>query len=373
MPLTFQSPTIARVAGIPLRLHWSFLLFLGFMLVANTLRAGIAASLGGIVFILALFLSVTLHEFGHSLVARRFGIKVRDITLLPIGGVSHLETTPDEPRQEFLVAVAGPAVSFSLALLLFSTMRLTGFPSQGSGFAFPSGYLWGGRFLASMATANLILGVFNIIPAFPMDGGRVLRSLLAQRMSFVRATRIAASIGQGFAFVFALFGLFTNPWLIFIALFIYMGAGAEERTVEVRDLLRNIPARRAMSTLFEKISPQEPLSRVLEHAYRGCQEDFPVVDGDVIKGVLTKASILSALHDKGPEVRAENAMLTDFRVLNPEDLLSEAYARIQGCNCSSLPVVQDGRLVGIVTLENLGRFFLYESARQKWFERQEEE
>ncbi|HHY47250.1 MAG TPA: CBS domain-containing protein [Firmicutes bacterium] len=367
-----QSFTLAEIAGIPVRLHWTFLLFLAFMLVANTLRAGLAASLGGIGFIIALFLSVTLHEFGHSLMARKFGIKVRDITLLPIGGVSQLETIPDDPKQEFLVAVAGPAVSLALAFIFFVLMRLTGFSILSPRYASPAQYLWGGRFLASLASANLILGLFNIIPAFPMDGGRVLRSLLAQQMNYIEATRIAAAIGQGFAFLFALLGLFSNPWLIFVALFIYMGAGTEERTTEIRRVLGNIPVHRVMTTFFERVSPDEPLARVLEYAYRGCQEDFPVVDGDTIKGVLTKASILAALHEKGPDIRVSEAMLTDYTVLSPNDMLAGVYERMQACNCSSLPVLQDGKLVGMVGLENIGRFFMYESARQH-AKKQEEE
>jgi len=356
-----QSFTLIEVAGIPIRLHWSFLLFLVFMLISGAVGAGLASSLGGLGFIIALFASVTLHELGHSLVARRFGIKVKEITLLPIGGVSQLEEIPDDPRQELLVAIAGPAVSLGLAAVFIVALRATGI-AMGLGTI---EYLWGGRFVASLASANVILGLFNLIPAFPMDGGRVLRAILAMRMNYLEATRIASSVGQGFAFLFALLGLFTNPWLIFIALFIYMGAGTEERTAEIRRVLGGVPVNRVMTTRFEIVLPTEPLAAVLERAYRGCQDDFPVVEGGVVKGILTKASVLAALHEKGPEISAAEAMQVEFVTLSPTDMLAQVYEKMRGCNCSSLPVVQDGKLVGMVGLENIGRFFAYESAKQK--------
>ncbi|MBC7083712.1 MAG: site-2 protease family protein [Firmicutes bacterium] len=356
-----QSFTLIEIAGIPIRLHWTFLLFLAFTLVSGALRAGLAASFGGVGFIIALFLSVTLHELGHSLAARKFGIKVRDITLLPIGGVSQLEEIPDDPRQELLVAIAGPAVSLGLAVIFFAVLHATG---VAVGLAAVQ-YLWGGRFIASLASANLILGLFNLVPAFPMDGGRVLRAVLALRMNYLDATRIAASVGQGFAFLFALLGLFTNPWLIFIALFIYMGAGTEERTAELRRVLGGVPVHRVMTTRFERVSPDEPLAAVLERAYRGCQDDFPVMEGDAVRGILTKASVLAALHEKGPDITVAEPMQTEFLTLAPNEMLARVYEKMRGCNCSSLPVVQDGKLVGMVGLENIGRFFAYESAKQK--------
>jgi Zn-dependent protease/predicted transcriptional regulator len=355
------SITIAKIFGIPVRLHLTFLGFLLFIAIMNAVRGGIHSATYGVLFIIAIFISVTIHEIGHSLVAQSYGIKVKDITLLPIGGVSRIERIPDDPKQELRIAVTGPLVSFGIALLLFIIIILIAGPKGISGFSFV-----GGRFLPNLMWVNVLIGIFNILPGFPMDGGRVFRAILAQRMGYVKATKIAASVGQGFAILLGIVGLFFNIWLVFIAFFIYIGAGEEERMVQVRSLLRDIPVAKVMATNFQKLSPDDTLRKALEHIYHGFQEDFPVVSENKIVGILTKNEILSSLHKLGLDTKVTEVMKKDFIAVKPNQMLTEVYEQIKRCGCSSLPVVKGNELLGIITMEAIGQFFMFESAQQDY-------
>ena len=290
---------VGRIAGIDLYVHVTFVILVGWVALSHYLarRSG-ADALMGVAFILTLFAIVVLHELGHALTARRFGIPTRDITLLPIGGVARLERMPEDPKQELLVALAGPAVNVMLAGILFLVVDL------GPGLA-PYGEVVrvGGSFLDQMLWVNVSLAAFNLLPAFPMDGGRVLRALLAMRMEYVRATQVAAGIGQAMAVLFGFVGLFTNPFLVFIALFVWLGAAAEASTVQMRSALGNIPVRKAMITDFRVLAPQDPLGRAVDHVLAGFQQDFPVVEHGQVAGVLTRADLLSALARRGQEAR----------------------------------------------------------------------
>ena len=212
---------LGSLLGIPVYLHYGFLLLLGFIALSQAMTGGVAAAIDGVVFVVAIFGCVVLHEFGHALTARRFGIRTRDVTLLPIGGVARLERMPEDPRQELCVALAGPAVNVVIAGALGVWLVVT----AGS---------VGGSLFSRLMAVNLGLVVFNMLPAFPMDGGRVLRALLAQRTDYVRATDIAAGIGKAMAFLFGIAGLFWNPMLLLIALFVWSGAGQEAAFVRHR-------------------------------------------------------------------------------------------------------------------------------------------
>jgi Zn-dependent protease len=248
---------VGTLLGIPVHLHWTFLLLLGFVALSQAFVYGsLSAALGGVVFVSAIFACVVLHEFGHALAARRYGIATRDVTLLPIGGVARLERMPDDPGQELVVALAGPAVNLAIAGLLGVWLTLGGFVSPG-GLSLTDGSL-----AARLLSVNLALVVFNMLPAFPMDGGRVLRALLARRTSYVRATDVAATIGRGMALLFGVAGLVWNPMLILIALFVWTGAGQEAAMV------RNRAASHGWGLPFEargvSADPREPASWVVE-------------------------------------------------------------------------------------------------------------
>ncbi|HZI89472.1 MAG TPA: site-2 protease family protein, partial [Candidatus Polarisedimenticolia bacterium] len=205
---------IASVAGIPVRVHATFFLLLIWFFAAGSSR-GFAAAIGSVLFLLSAFACVVLHEFGHALTARRYGVVTRDITLLPIGGVARLDRFPRHPSQEIAIALMGPAVNVVIAGALYLVMRFSS-----TVYDFGNPLLLERSFVARLFVFNVLVTLFNLVPAFPMDGGRVLRALLAMRLDYVRATRIAAHVGQAIAFLFGILGLFGNPMLIVIALFV---------------------------------------------------------------------------------------------------------------------------------------------------------
>jgi len=358
---------LARIAGIDVMIHWTFAILLFWLATANLIQGkGIVASALGLAFVLAIFTCVVLHEFGHALVARRFGIKTPDITLLPIGGVARLERIPEDPKQEFLIAIAGPLVNVVIALILLAGLLLTG------GFNLltnPDQSWFGGGFWVSLLLVNIFLVVFNLIPAFPMDGGRVLRAILATNMSHVRATEIAANIGQVIAICFGVIGLFTNWFLIFIALFIYIGAQAEAHLVLTRSMLEGVRVRDAMMTRFVVVGPHDPVSVVVEELLAGDQQDFPVVEGDRVLGILRKNELIEAIANGKPESEVSSVMQTDCLPVSESDMLRDAFEAMQQAVCSTLPVYRDGRLVGLLTQANVAEWLMIQSAMHTAAER----
>ncbi|MDB5310454.1 MAG: Peptidase [Gemmataceae bacterium] len=352
---------LGRIAGIDVYVHFTFLLLLAWVALAHYLPSGdLAEAVAGLVFVLAIFGIVVLHELGHALAARRYGIRTRDITLLPIGGVARLERMPEDPRQELVVALAGPAVNVVLAAGLFAGLAL------GGGLAPPGeAARVGGGFLAQLFWVNVSLAVFNLLPAFPMDGGRVLRALLAMRLDYVRATQVAARVGQGMALLFGFLGLFGNPFLLFIALFVWIGAAQEASQVQLRSVLDGIPVGRVMITDFRTLRPDDPLARALEYLQAGFQRDFPVVENGRLVGVLTRDDLTAALGRSVPDARVGDVMQRDFVTVDPRDMLQTALAGLQDCDCHTLPVVESGRLVGLVTADNLTEVLMIQQARRE--------
>ena len=352
---------IARIAGIDVNIHATFLLliaFYGFTAWRQTQTT--AGTLAGIGFLLALFGSVVLHEFGHALTARRFGIKTRDITLLPIGGVARLERMPDKPIQELWVALAGPAVNVGIAVVLFGVLFFSN-----TLVPLTDTSLTAGPFLERLLTVNISLVLFNLIPAFPMDGGRALRALMALRLDYVRATQIAASIGQGLAFVFGLVGLFTNPFLVFIALFVWIGAQQEASMVQMKYALSGIPVSDAMQTDYRILRPEETLSQAVNYILGGSQQDFPVLEGERVTGILTRADLMAALSRRDENARVGEFQRREFETVHPGEMLESAFARLQACGCHIFPVVREGKLVGLLTSENIGEFMMIQSAMKQ--------
>jgi len=349
---------IGRVAGIDVHLHFTFLILLGWVALSHYfVRQNWQDALGGLGFTLALFTIVVLHELGHALMARRYGIRTRDITLLPIGGVARLERIPEKPKQELLVALAGPAVNVVLAALLLVVLIV--------GAELPAARdikLVGGPFLAKLMWVNVSLAIFNLLPAFPMDGGRVLRAVLAMRMDYVRATNIAASIGRGMAWVFGFIGLFTNPFLIFIALFVWMGAEQEAEQARMKSALAGVPVGRVMMTDFRVLKPGDTLARAVEHILAGSQQDFPVVDGKRVVGVLTRGDLLNGLAKRGQFAPVADVMQRILCAAEAGEMVERVLARLQQNDCRVLPVTRDGELAGLLTTENLGEYMMIQTA-----------
>jgi Zn-dependent protease len=317
----------------------------------------IAGTVEGVGFMLALFACVVLHEFGHALTARRYGIKTRDITLLPIGGVARLERMPEEPTQELAVALAGPAVNVVLAGLLYGWLAVRGTLEPLASLSISQG-----SFLERVMMVNATLAVFNLIPAFPMDGGRVVRALLAMRLEYVRATQIAAALGQGLALVFGFIGLFANPLLIFIAFFVWIGASQEASLVQMKAAVGGIPVSRAMVTEFEAVPESASLGSVVDILLRGAQEDFPVTREGELVGILERRGLVAGLTHHGREVPVSKVMRTDYSTVDAPGMLESALVTMQTCGCETLPVMRDGRLVGLLTKHNVGEFLAIQSA-----------
>jgi Zn-dependent protease/predicted transcriptional regulator len=349
---------IGTFAGIAVYMHATFVLLLGWIALTHWMQyQSLIPTLTGVAFILALFLCVVLHEYGHALTARTFGIATKDITLLPIGGLARLERIPDKPNQELWVALAGPAVNVVIAALLAAYLFLTGHfqPVQQIG-------LTHGAFLERVMFANVFLVGFNMIPAFPMDGGRVLRALLAKRMEYARATRIAASVGQGLAFAFGFLGLFTNPFLVFIAFFVWIGAAQEAAMAETKSVLGSVSAKDAMIPEFRTLSPRDELSQAVKLILNGWQQDFPVVDQGRVVGMLLRSDMIATLASGEAHASVREAMREDFPVASPMEPLHSVFTRLHDTQAATVPIVENGRLVGLITLENMTEYMMVRAA-----------
>jgi Zn-dependent protease/CBS domain-containing protein len=349
---------LGRLFGIDVYVHFTFLLLLGFIGISHWMtEQSPAAAANGMLFFLALFGCVLLHEYGHALAARRYGIGTRDITLLPIGGVARLERMPDKPSQEFVVALAGPAVNVVIAAALAAWLTLTGSWQPLSALS-----TTGGGFAERLLAVNVFLVVFNLLPAFPMDGGRVLRALLALRLDYARATRIAARIGQGMAVVFGFAGLFGNPMLLLIALFVWIGAAQEAAAVEMKTSFAGATVREAMLTDFKTLAPGQTLADATRLLLAGSQQDFPVVERDSVIGILAHRELFLALREQGERAVVADVMRREFALLSAEAPLESALAPENVEKGLAMPVLDGGRLVGLVTAENVGEFFMIRRA-----------
>jgi Zn-dependent protease len=295
---------IARIGGTDLKIHVTFLLLLAWIGFAHFRVGGWPAAWQGVLFILLLFACVVLHEFGHVVAARRYGIQTPDITLLPIGGVARLQRMPDKPAQELVVALAGPAVNVVIAAILFVLLGHLTDPADAAHLEDPRIGM-----LSRLAWVNVSLVVFNLIPAFPMDGGRVLRALLAMHLKYARATQIAATVGQALAFLFGFLGLLYNPLLIFIAIFLYMGAAAEASYAHIKEITSGLPVTEAMSADFITLPPEAPLEYAVDVLRRTRQSEFPVVGsaGNIV-GILTRENLIRGLHSAGPQAQVASVM-----------------------------------------------------------------
>jgi len=346
------STKIGRFAGIDVFVHLTFLFLVAWIALLHWQQGqSLAAVLAGVFFILAIFLCVVLHEFGHALMARRYGIQTRDIILLPIGGVARLERMPTQPVQELWVALAGPAVNLVIAVLLYAWVWATASWEPLSGLTVTTG-----PFLERLMAVNVFMIVFNMIPAFPMDGGRVLRALMATRLEYSRATRIAASIGKGVALFFGAAGLFYSPFLILIAVFVWITAGQEAAMARMKSSIGDVPVQRAMIRDFKTLSFYDNLSRAVELSLTGTQRDFPVVKDGILQGILRQSDLFKALSEKGAHASVASATQKDVTTIDDTDTLETVVNKLNDCRCHALPVTRRGKLVGLVTSENLGVF-----------------
>lgn len=349
---------VAEISGIAVYVHATFLVLVAWFALVYWFEVGsLTRVLSGVALFLLLFGCVLLHELGHALTAKRFGLTTHEITLLPIGGIARLERLPEDPVQGLWITLAGPAVNIVIAVALFVTLQLTG---QWQPLRHIS--LTDGPFLERLMLVNISLVVFNMLPAFPMDGGRALRALLATRMDEARATRIAARLGQGMAVLFGIVGWLANPVLVLIALFVWMGAAQEARMAEIRTALSGTSVDRVMITEFRTLTPDDRLAAVVELVLHEGQHDFPVTQDGRIAGILTRHILLRGLQEGGLQSRVGDVMDRDVQIVDPHDMLDAVLGRLGSRESSTAPVVQDGRLVGLLTADAVAEYLSIKAA-----------
>lgn len=356
------SVKIAEVFGITINVHMTFLL-LCIPLALFSIKT--------LFLVIGLFFFVTIHELSHSLVARYFGVAVKEITLLPIGGVASMTKMPEKPYQEFFISIAGPLTNVAVVVLLYFPVRLIVGPEMFFGVlrSFFSGYIpiYNAAFIVTQIYwMNLFLAAFNLLPAFPMDGGRILRSLLADRLGMQRATKIAVNFGHAFALLFAFWGFQHNFLLVLIAIFIFMGASSEELQVDIKETLKKFRVKDILSAQFDTVRADTAFSGVLELILKSRQEDFPVMDNDnaTLIGFITRGDVIQGVHQFGVQGLVSSVMRKDIRPVTEAVSLDKVQALMQGGEIKALPVVRDGAIVGVVTTDDIHRVYSMMAARR---------
>ncbi|MDP9267921.1 MAG: site-2 protease family protein [Acidobacteriota bacterium] len=344
-----------RIAGIDIRIHFTFVALLVFIIFSDPegpAGSGRALALVGII-----FGSVVLHELGHALVAVRAGLPVRSITLLPLGGVTTMDTSQNATSQsghpaaatEIRVAAAGPLVNFVLAGV--AAIAVLAIYPEARVWLWQPPFVYAANLPRALVWANLFMALFNLLPAYPMDGGRILRAVLARNMDYLAATRRAVTIGQGFAMFFMFLGLW-QPWMLLIGFFLFFAAQLEERSIMFQSVLESVRLEEVMLTDFSTLSPADTLEDALAKAVHTLQDDFPVIRGTDMVGVVSKQRILAALNDEG-NAYVQSVMNKAFEIAQRSETLASALKKFTAKELTVLPVVDAGRLVGIVTLQNL--------------------
>lgn len=355
---------LGSVFGIRLQVHWTFLLIIIWAIIVGWRSGGTSQAVFWMIgYVLAIFACVVLHEFGHALTARHYHIATRKITLLPIGGVASLARMPEEPRQELLVAMMGPAVNVAIAGLLYFFVRAQ-FPifqdAEAAKVFFQS--VNADNFLLYLFITNIALVVFNVIPAFPMDGGRILRALLSFKMDRVRATEIAANLGQVIAVLFFVIGLTGNIILVFIGVFVFFGASGEYMMVRQMSMLKGHRVREAMMSVYTVFKPSDTLEQVGRILLSGTEKHFVVTGNeDEVLGVLYKKKLMEAFQSRQKNLLVQDVMDRNYKQVGPLEELSEIYRTVQASPYNFFPVVENGKLAGVIDMENINEFMMIQA------------
>ena len=352
---------LGKPFGIQISVHWTFLLIIAWIIFVNIQQgANTQQILYSVLFVLTIFVCVVIHELSHSLTARKYGIPTRSITLLPIGGVADLQKMPEEPKQEFAVSVAGPLSNIGIALVLWigllatNNMDLATHDFHG---------ITAKNFFMLLLFANLLLAGFNLLPAFPMDGGRIFRSLMAIYVSREKATYIAMNIGKFFAFGLAVWGVFANPFLIFIAIFIFIGAQKEYEQIRYNSVLTGFEVKDVIMHEYTPLKEEDTLQNAVDILLDGPEERFVIIDDETnVKGILTRNNIIQGLTEQGNELKIRQVMNRNITTFSPEESLETAFQKMREQQISMAPVVEGEKLLGIIDMENINEFIMVRSA-----------
>lgn len=357
------SLSLGKIFGIRIKVHWTFFLLIAWVVMVGFTRGDNNLTIFlTTVYVLSIFGCVVLHELGHALMARRFDIPTKKITLLPIGGVASLQRIPEKPKQELLVAVAGPLVNVVIAALILPFLGPIEnyIPKEGVSQALST--ITVHNFWFALFSINLLLVLFNLIPAFPMDGGRMLRAGLAMQMSRLKATHIASSIGQLLAVVFFFTGLFLNPFLLLIGVFVFFGARGEDMMVQQYEILRDHYAEEAMVTDLHTFGPDTDLRTVMKHMLSSNDDTFLVEDHGETKGWITREQLIREFREHHEEKKLREIVQNHYISIQPKEKLSKVMEIMQTNKQALYPVLKDQQLVGILSPASLQRFIAVQSA-----------
>ncbi len=355
------SVKIGKFLGIDVFIHWTFIILIAWIVMLQLRTNGdLLHILTAVGFILVLFLCVTLHEYGHALAARRYGIKTKHITLLPIGGIAMLEKMPEKPAQELIVALAGPLVNFVIAAVLMIYLYASGQPLFATQFITLTTT---DNFIQNLLKINLVLAVFNLIPAFPMDGGRALRAILALKLNRVLATRIAARTGQFIAILFVFWGLFSNPFLVFIGIFIFLAAQAETTFTQTHSMLSNTSVSDVTMRNYTTLDENDTLQAATQELLNGQASNFLVLKNSSVVGTLSKKNLIKGITEKGMAYPVKDFMDKNFFVLQPDMLLEDVYKRMISEDIKILPVYHSDKLIGAVDTDNILEYLMIKNAK----------
>jgi len=356
-----KSLKLGKPFGIKLAVHWTFLLLIAWVVIMDLTRGrSFNEALWSILFVLVLFVCVTLHELGHALVAKRYGYPTKSITLLPIGGMANIEKMPEKPKQELWITLAGLSVNVVIALVLWGIISTTGgVTTEMSVQAITSN-----NFLVLLMIVNVFLVVFNLIPAFPMDGGRILRSILSFKMKREKATRVAMMSGQIFGVLFVFTGIFINPFLVIIGIFVFLGARMEYEEVRSRYVLNGYTVHDVLMKHYTTLSPTDDLKKAVNILLDTREEKFLIAEKEQIFGLLTKKDIIRGLSEHGETVTVDRVMTSTFEALKADMPLIQAFEIMKRNKTDILPVVKEDHLEGVLDLENIQEFIDVKSAMQ---------
>lgn len=356
-----HSLTLGRPFGIRISVHWTFLLIIAWIIFLNLQQgANTQEVIFSVLFILAIFICVVIHELSHSLTARRYGIPTKSITLLPIGGLADLQKMPEKPKQEFAVSVAGPLSNIAIALIITIALLITNNFNLSS-YYFQS--LTGKNFFIILMFANLMLAVFNLLPAFPMDGGRIFRSLMAMYFTREKATYVAMNIGKFFAFGLAILGVFVNPFLIFIAIFIFIGAQKEYEQIRYTSVLTGYQVQDILMHEFTTLKEDETLRKAVDLLLDTPEQRFVIIDEENrVKGILTRNNIIQGLSEQGEDLKIRQVMNRYITTFEPQTSLEHAFQIMRNQRIAMVPIVENERLVGIIDMDNINEFIMVRSA-----------
>ncbi len=354
------SLNLGKPFGIRVSVHWTFSLLIVWIVIMSVNQGlGLSQILMHILFVLTLFACVVLHEFGHSLMAIKLGGKVQSITLLPIGGIASITEMPERAWDEFMVSIAGPLVNVVIAALLWLYIDIF----HGVGIdQMEFGRITATNFPFILMTANLFIVAFNLIPAFPLDGGRLFRSILSLNMDKLKATRIAKDIGQVFAILFILAGLFFNPFLIIIGFFVLLGAKAEYEMMKYKDVLKNYKVGDIVKTEYETLDENETLGTAADKLAHIYDRGFVVTSEGKYAGLLTKSDLIKGLSTHGKEGLIKDVMSKNIEAIGAGISLFDAYREIHKKRYDIVPVEKNGEFSGIIDLESINEFFIIRKA-----------